>query len=252
MEEPLLQTASASDAYPVSTCVLILGMHRSGTSSLAGSLQKRGLFLDEVFEQNPHNAKGNRENRHVMRLNELVLAASGGAWDKPPMRIAWTDELERTRDALVRNFSDSGRPVWGFKDPRTLVTWPFWQPALHNVRFAGTFRHPLLTAQSLNKRSGMPLKYGLSLWRQYNWKLLVMWDRYRFPVISFDAEPGEYGRAVGRVATELGLDGGAGPDGFFENELRHQREPLDESLLEADDRKVYGMLREIHAKWAMV
>jgi len=42
--------------------VAILGMHRSGTSCLAGSLQELGLYLGEVYDQNPHNPRGNREN----------------------------------------------------------------------------------------------------------------------------------------------------------------------------------------------
>lgn len=48
---------------PYASTVLILGMHRSGTSCLAGSLQEAGLYLGEVNTAAPHNAKGNRESR---------------------------------------------------------------------------------------------------------------------------------------------------------------------------------------------
>ena len=56
-------------------CILILGMHRSGTSCLAGSLQQQGVYLGEVHEWNPHNLKGNRENPHIMALNEGLLGS---------------------------------------------------------------------------------------------------------------------------------------------------------------------------------
>ncbi len=43
--------------------VLILSMHRSGTSCLAGSLQQGGMYLGDVYEHSPHNIKGNRGNQ---------------------------------------------------------------------------------------------------------------------------------------------------------------------------------------------
>ena len=64
--------------------ILILGMHRSGTSCLAGSLQEAGLYLGEVNTTAPHNAKGNRESRTIVALHDGLLQANGGAWDAPP------------------------------------------------------------------------------------------------------------------------------------------------------------------------
>ena len=81
--------------------ILILGMHRSGTSCLAGSLQQRGLFLGEVYEARPHNRKGNRENQRIMDLNNAVLATSDGAWDRPPARLSWERAAAIERDAIV-------------------------------------------------------------------------------------------------------------------------------------------------------
>ena len=64
--------------------VVILGMHRSGTSVLAGSLQEAGLVLGDVVTQAPHNKKGNRENRAIMFMQEDLLQSNGGSWDNPP------------------------------------------------------------------------------------------------------------------------------------------------------------------------
>ena len=65
----------------------VLGMHRSGTSWLAGSLEERGLALGEVNESAKYNAKGNRENSELQSLHAAVLRDSGGTWRDIPRRI---------------------------------------------------------------------------------------------------------------------------------------------------------------------
>ena len=77
--------------------VAVLGMHRSGTSWLAGSLQEQGLELGAVNEQAAHNAKGNRENDEIAALHGAVLRDSGGSWDSPPRRIEWSHDHRDTR-----------------------------------------------------------------------------------------------------------------------------------------------------------
>ncbi len=70
--------------------ICILGMHRSGTSCVTGSLQQAGLFLGACHTWSPHNRKGNRENQDFVDLNDDVLATNDGAWDKPPRKLVWT------------------------------------------------------------------------------------------------------------------------------------------------------------------
>ncbi len=201
--------------------IFVLGMHRSGTSSLTGCLEQRGLYLGEVSQKNPFNPKGNRENSRVMELNNLVLAASGGRWDSPPEEMIWTNDLASERDALVASLKQSGTQHWGFKDPRTLLTLPFWEEVIPEISFVGTFRHPAAVAKSLNARSGMPLEQGLTLWRKYNRRLLALWARNPFPTVSFDAPPAEYIVAIDRAAAVLGLGDPPSSGVFFEESLRH-------------------------------
>ena len=66
--------------------VAVLGMHRSGTSALAGSLEQHGLFLGRVSTSNPHNPKGNRESAEVRRLNEDVLRVERRRLVRPARR----------------------------------------------------------------------------------------------------------------------------------------------------------------------
>ena len=100
--------------------VCILGMHRNGTSCLAGCLEERGLNLGDVVNTAPHNRKGNQENLELRAINDAVLTQSGGAWDNPPEVLSGDDDLRQRRDRHIA--ANSSVETWGFKDPRTLLT----------------------------------------------------------------------------------------------------------------------------------
>ncbi len=250
MDTPLDQRHQfEAEATCAPRCILIVGMHRSGTSSLAGSLQERGLCLGQVFTENPHNAKGNRENAQVMDLNERVLAASGGAWDAPPKNLTWSEELSQHRDQLIASYEQASQGPWGFKDPRTLVTLPFWEAGLRHINVVGTFRHPLSVAQSLRQRSGMRVEQGLELWRIYNRKLLKVWQRQPFPLISFDVPPDEYSEAICRASAQLRIQQPLGDSSFFDRNLRHHTQLQDRTALSEDDLLTYESLKNIYSMW---
>src|SRR5690348_16827069 len=117
---------------PVSP-ICVLGMHRSGTSCVTGLLEEAGVFLGEVSKQNPHNRKGNQENRAIMQLHDAVLAANGGAWDDPPEdAVSWSAEQRLTLAAIIDRYR--GHDPWAFKDPRSLFTLSAWQDALPGLR----------------------------------------------------------------------------------------------------------------------
>lgn len=228
-----------------SGAILVLGMHRSGTSCLAGSLQRRGLFLGEVQERNPHNARGNRESRRIMELNDAVLAHSGGAWDRPPARLSWSAAHAAERERIVDSLQSGSRP-WGFKDPRTLLVLPFWLEDIRRPALVGAFRHPVQVACSLYRRSRMPADQAHALWFEYNRRLLDMHRSQRFPLVSFDLDDADYSIEVDRAACQLGL-GALDPPGsdFFEPGLRGGVRDQDEVLEPAMEvMQVYGALVE--------
>ncbi len=198
--------------------ICILGMHRSGTSCLAGSLQASGLHLGDVITEARHNLKGNRENKRIMDLHEDVLKASGGAWDDPPDEVEWSAEHIERRREIIRSYGDVAR--WGFKDPRTLLTLEGWREDLPGLSFVGTFRHPLGVAESLKRRNGGSVERWVELWIQYNRILLDYRRRFGFPTISFDLDDEEYRAKVATLAIALKL-GRAKDGGFFEPRLRH-------------------------------
>ena len=221
----------------------VLGMHRSGTSCLAGVLEQAGVFLGEVFTQNPFNARGNRESARVMRLHESLLSDNGCAWDNPPpigQSLRWSPGRQEERDAFVALYGD--QPLWGFKDPRTLLALPGWCEALPELETVGTFRHPLAVAGSLAYRNGFPVERTLEIWRNYNARLLSEHRRTGTPLVCFDADEAGFRAALSRLGTRLGLGQDLGATDFFTEELRHQR-PLDDRPLPPEVADLYAELR---------
>lgn len=222
--------------------ICILGMHRSGTSFLTGSLQQAGLELHQVHEQNPHNLKGNRENPAIMQLNDWVLDSNGGSWDRPPQNLQWSEaQLAQGRDILAQ-YQDY--PLWGFKDPRVLITLDGWRRLLPELEFIGIFRHPQLVAQSLNRRNEKTsLAEGIALWREYNERLLAQHQVKPFPVIEFDPAARDMGEKARRLAGQLDLPH---PEAirFYEDELVNQKQPL-ATELPPDILELYRRLQSI-------
>src|SRR5439155_23365882 len=110
-----------------------------------------GVFLGEVSRKNPHNLKGNHESARIMELHEDLLRANGGRWDDPPLHVRWSARHEALRDEIIQGYAGAG--LWGFKDPRTLLTLEGWLKALPDLVRLGIFRHPRLVAQSLQARN---------------------------------------------------------------------------------------------------
>ena len=212
------QAASAqADDFPA-RLICILGMHRSGTSFLAGSLQQAGVALGDAHTWNPHNRKGNRENQMFVDLHDSILEANNGAWDRPPGRVVWREEhFEQARELLRHH---AGEPVFGFKDPRALLAIDGWKIVYPQAEFIGIFRHPNSVATSLARRDGTPRWAGLALWYRYNCSL---WEQYRkkpFPILCFDDSEAVLDEKLGRVAAELGLKREVDEDKFFSSDLK--------------------------------
>lgn len=233
----------------VKRAVLILGMHRSGTSWLTGSLQQAGLYLAKHHSWNPHNRKGNRENPDVMALHESILAANNGAWDAPPENMRWPEQSIEIAKQLIAANAEQQR--WGFKDPRTLLMLDGWQPLLDEIEYVGIFRHPYAVAESLYKRGGMPQQQALGLWKHYNTKLLEQYQQSRFPLICFDWSEHKLNNAFSVVSKHLNLaqiqqhkDDAI----FFDADLRHNQARADMELPEfvAD---LYEQLTGISQQW---
>jgi hypothetical protein len=144
--------------------VVILGMHRSGTSTLAGSLTRLGLA--EPMTPLPaadDNPGGFYESLPVVMANYTMLLDAGCAWNVcltfDPDRLALMTPADRLpmREIIAREFPPNRDFV--LKDPRLCLTLPAWLPALREsgalVSALIVVRHPLEVVRSLSVRNGL-------------------------------------------------------------------------------------------------
>lgn len=217
--------------------VFITGMHRSGTSCLAGALQFGGVYLGAVHTRNPHNARGNREHPAVMALNDALLSTQSACWDRPPQApsTAWPESVINECARFVSDLEQqsNGRP-FGCKDPRFLFTLPAWLQVCSesDAQVVASVRHPWAVANSLHARNGMPLDAGLSLWHQYNRQLLRLLDTRPVCLVNYDAPRDTYIQQLAIALEGLGLPERAADRAaeFIDDTLRHQPRAFVEGL----------------------
>lgn len=185
--------------------IIVLGMHRSGTSMLTGCLEEAGLYLGDVYNKyNPHNAKGQKEQIFLMELHEEVLKSNGGTWDLPPYKNMWKYFHNKARQHYILSMKE--HKTWGFKDPRVLFLLDKWLEDIPNALLVGIFRHPLEVADSLYRRNKMSFNQGLDLWYRYNLKLLNIYKDSKFPIIEFDNDINQLQESVAMICQKLGLE----------------------------------------------
>lgn len=229
------------------TIVIVLGMHRSGTSCLTGSLQQAGLELGDFSQWNPHNLKGNRENNDIVALNDKVLQANGGSWDAPPRQVKWPPVYrEQARQILSRYAHNT---TWGFKDPRTLLTLEGWLAVGINPQYIGIFRNPLAVANSIKQRSLEPIDHNamLELWYAYNKRLLAFHKRSRFPLLCFDWPEEIFHNALDKALINIGLHPTQNGERFYSAELVNQSGI--HSALPRKVNRLYRQLRKISEQY---
>src|SRR5687768_10876900 len=119
--------------------VLVVGMHRAGTSPLTRGLAAIGVELgDNLLPPAVDNPKGFWENRVIVDLNERLLRSLDYSWssyglaeiDIPALTKAnqfFFEVVQRIREHTSRY------PVWGFKDPRSARLLPFWQSVFQHL-----------------------------------------------------------------------------------------------------------------------
>ena len=139
--------------------IVILGMHRSGTSMVAEALASGGIFVgepDELLQGQEDNPRGFWERKDVVALNDDILSANDATWYRPPQQaLNCTDDHRAAMAEIVgrlpRDLS------WQLKDPRQVLTWPLWRDVLGDVVLVFVYRDPIAVARSLQRRNGFPL-----------------------------------------------------------------------------------------------
>src|SRR6476469_5580712 len=159
------QVIEVPPAPGIRQAVVILGMHRSGTSALGGVLQLLGVnFGQRLAPPASDNEKGYWEHPEIVALHENLLRSLGSHWDDDkPLPSDWVERkiTRAVRSGLTaileRDFADSA--LFGLKDPRMCRLMPLWFPIFEAARIEPHFvvmvRHPWEVAESLLKRNGI-------------------------------------------------------------------------------------------------
>jgi len=159
------------------TCILVAGLHRSGTSATARVVNLLGadIACNLVAAIPGDNDRGFWESHTTYQLHDRLFAALDSAWHDPfPLPEAWREsdaarEAKRAiRTHIESEFRDSGMFV--VKDPRITRVLPLWLDVLDEGSIEPViiipFRNPLEVAASLERRNGLSLAHSLLVYIQ--------------------------------------------------------------------------------------
>jgi len=218
--------------------ILVLGMHRSGTSALTGVLAALGVVAPKTqISGDKWNSRGYWESARINHFNERLLSAAGSAWDD------WSrfdpgslDARELARFATESNAllrSEFGNEkLFAIKDPRICRIVPFWLEALRAFEASPivilAVRHPVEVAGSLQSRDQMSYIDGVMLWLR---SILDAEHESRGLGRSFtryDDLLNDWRSAVKKLSADIGLVWPVSPDHaateiekFISSDLRH-------------------------------
>jgi hypothetical protein len=192
--------------------ICVAGMHRSGTSLVANLLRQCGLHLGHAEDLMPpaaDNPDGYWENVRFVQFNDGLLEHLGGNWHSPPtLPPGWQSW------PLLGRFQEPGAELiravgtlepWGWKDPRTSITLPFWRTLLPDLRAVICLRDPRQVALSLRRRGQFWPAFSMNLWLVYNRSALAALEPGRRVLTHFDTLCREPRSELRRLLDRLGL-----------------------------------------------
>ncbi|MDP2178136.1 sulfotransferase family protein [Methylicorpusculum sp.] len=153
-------------------CIVVLGMHRSGTSLITKGLDSLGVYLGDKFVPTEiDNPKGYWENEKIVELNNSILSFFClnlyGTKHISESEIS-TIPVDYYREAISIINSLKTRNLFGFKDPRTTRLILFWKKILLHceieAKYVIAIRNPISVSSSLKKRDNLHPTHSQLLW----------------------------------------------------------------------------------------
>ena len=239
--------------------VVILGMHRGGTSLCAKIVGRMGFSLGgPLMSPGFDNPDGFYEHVEINRLQEDLLTQLGATWDTAwsvrealdthslaPQAHAIIDQLKAIVTEQI--LSSGGR--WAFKDPRTVALLPIWIQIFEDLHISPTWllavRDPRAVAASLNVRNRLPLELGELLWVEHYLNALRHLGPQIAAVVHYESWFSSPRVQIEDVARRLGASPAEATrlvEGDIEAKLNHNKRDGGEPILGLT-REVYGWLR---------
>ncbi len=193
--------------------ILVVGMHRSGTSAITRGLEVLGVSLgDTLMPAADENAKGFWEDMDVVRINEALLERLGSSWhsvipiNEEMLLADEVKDLKMEAVALIKQRL-STFSVYGFKDPRTTILLPFWQKVFSELGVKHSYvialRNPYNIVRSLEVRNQFSHSFSYMLWLKYQHAALRYTQDFPHVMVPFEHVMQEPEVALQHVAMQL-------------------------------------------------
>ncbi len=230
------------------SCLLILGMHRSGTSALTRVMSLMGAGLPKhVMGANHGNDTGHWEPERLVAVHDQMMAEAGTTWDDcakfdiarlSPFRVS------QFRAAISHIIAEEfgAAPLIVLKDPRICRFTSLYAEILEGMGYEPKFihvtRNPLSVAASLETRDGMAPAFAKLLWLRYVLDADVATRGRNRSFISYETLMQDWRPLVAGVSDHLDLGWAADEtaqrniDAFLKRE--HMHHAADPAALLAD------------------
>ncbi|ABS64918.1 conserved hypothetical protein [Parvibaculum lavamentivorans DS-1] len=193
--------------------ILVLGMHRSGTSALTGVLSALGVTApNTLIRGNEWNRRGYWESAKLYHFHENLLAAAGSEWnDWSQFDSTWSSgaAAEPFSIKLARIVEDEfgSALLFAVKDPRMCRFLPLWLQTLKSLGVQTSvilsLREPMEVAISLRRRDGMSLNEGLLLWLRHTLDAEFSSRGLNRSFVYYDALLADWRSVVRQIGAEL-------------------------------------------------
>ncbi len=157
-------------------CIVVLGMHRSGTTALMGTLLFYGVYLGTRLLGTPSNPLELCEHSDIVNLNSRILSELSSSWDDVfTLNEDWhkQDNIKEHKEKIIAVIKDEFHKskLWGIKDPRMCILLPMWLDIFKELSITPYFilsvRNPLEIAKSLEERDKFSQEQSLLLWMKH-------------------------------------------------------------------------------------
>ncbi|MDV2449663.1 sulfotransferase [Xanthomonas hortorum] len=232
--------SEATTSHSKRSVVLILGMHRSGTSALTRVLNLLGIPLgSQLLQPQDDNNNGFWEHTKAVEIHERVLTSLGRSWhDMREMPAGWLDHpasssaIEEIMQLIAFEMGEAN--WWMVKDPRMCRLVPLWLIALERLdlqpRAVLVVRDPREVALSLRKRDGWQMGHSYLMWIQHLVEALIATPTIPRAMVAYSQLLQDWRSVVAGVARSLDLEWPTAPqeaateiDRFINPNDRHQR-----------------------------
>ncbi|GMN90440.1 hypothetical protein fsci_19280 [Francisella sciaenopsi] len=238
----------------------VLGMHRSGTSALAGTLSIIGCdFGSKLTKPLKENPKGFFENIYSQLLDKDMMHDNGFTWDTYTMTVddipkeKQIEYIKRAEEILISEFANADKIA--IKDPRICILFPIWEQACKNlgidIKVIIPYRNPTEVAMSLETRNKFSHQKSYLVWAHHFLMAELQSRDYSRIFTSFDSLVTDTDKMLEVLSQFLDIsitdEMRAKIDDFLDKDIKNNNQPI-ESFTKKTPRFLQLMVKAIREK----